>query len=59
MLQYSHKGNAYEGWFNIRAYKTLERAENALGIEKKNHPEFNYCINTYSLIEDYLTFTRV
>jgi hypothetical protein len=51
MIQYSHKGSAYEGWFNVRAYRTLEQAEKALELEKKTHPDFNYCINAYQLID--------
>jgi hypothetical protein len=50
MIQYSHKGSAYEGWFNIRAYRTLEEAENALKGEKADRPDFNYCINSYELV---------
>jgi hypothetical protein len=52
MIQYAHKGNAYEGWFNIRGYRTLEMAEKALEAEKALAPDFKYCINTYQFVTE-------
>ena len=52
MIQYAHKGNAYEGWFNIRGYRTLEMAEKALEAEKALAPDLKYCINTYQFVTE-------
>jgi hypothetical protein len=50
MIQYAHKGSAFEGWFNLKAYTTLEKAETALDDEKMmNGNDYKYCINSYKI----------
>lgn len=49
IIQYSHPGRDFEGWYNLRAFTTLEAAERALEIERGKGPEYRYCINAYKV----------
>ena len=49
MVQYSHNRDAFDGWYNLRAFTTLESAEEALRAERDKYPTYRYCINSYKL----------
>jgi hypothetical protein len=49
MIQYAHKGKNFEGWYNLKAFTTLEKAEQVLAEETQTKPDFKYCINCYTL----------
>ena len=50
-IQYARKGVGFDGWYNLRAFTTLETAEKALKEEqemdaKRLDSSVMYCINS-------------